>query len=93
MGKVAVSVEVEENSYKVGQAVKNIVQVCKQQLDDGFQADQDLPKILTESLTSLLVVLGNFSQIPDEAKDDIEAFMSAWGLAGVQIAGLFLKKK
>ncbi len=92
MSKKMVSVEVEEKSYDVGQAVKEIVKAAKQALDDGFQPGQDVPAILTASITQLITILANAPAIPAESQEDLAAFIKSWTLAGLDISSLFLKK-
>lgn len=92
MSKKMVSVEVEEKSYDVGQAVKNIVESAQQALADGFQPGQDVPAILTSSIMQLVTILQNAPAIPAESQEDLAAFIKSWSLAGLDIAALFLKK-
>ncbi len=92
MAQKTISVVVEEKSYEVGQAVKNLVKSAKDALADGFQPGQDLPKIVSENFSGLITAVGDMKDVPAEAQEDVEAFMKAWGIAGLEIAGMFLKK-
>lgn len=92
MSKITVSVEVEEKSYQVAEAIKGLIKSTKDALADGFQPGQDIPAIIGQNLSGLLVAVSDLSSLPGEAAEDTEAFMKAWGLAGLELAGLFLKK-
>lgn len=90
--KKQLSVEVSDSTYKVVEAVKNLVKSAKEATADGFQPGQDLPKVLGENFTSLLSAVSEARNIPAEAKEDMEAFLKAWLLGGAEIGALFLAK-
>ena len=90
--KVSKSVEVSKESDELGQGLVSLVQSVKKALDDGFQAGEDIPAIILENIQSLSKSIEGADKIGDEYKEDPQAFLNAWLLAGSQIAGSFIKK-
>lgn len=92
MSKITVQVEVEEKSYEVAEALKSLIKSAKEALADGFQPGTDIPVVVAANFTKLLKAISDVSALPGESAEDPEAFMKAFGLAGLEVAGLFLKK-
>lgn len=92
MSKKIISVEIEEHSYNLGQAVLSLISKIKDKAQDGIQASE-IPEIATEALTAVVKAVGSIPEIPAESKDDSEAFIRSWSLAGGDILSLFFQKK
>lgn len=90
--KTVVSVEVEKEAHELAEAVADIVVSAKEAVKDGFQAGQDLTVVVGGNLTKLMTAVAGVEQLPAEAKEDMQAFLNAWTLAGNRIAAAFLKK-
>ena len=92
MATLKVEVEVAKESYELGHAVVGLVNATKLALDDGWQAGQDLPAIGLAAYEHMVEGMKGAGGIPAESKEDMHAFLAAWNLAGLEIAGLWLKK-
>ena len=93
MAKIKVEVEVTKEAHELAQALVGLVKSTKVALADGFQAGMDLPVIVTSNMMPLMSGVEGAEKLGLESKEDMEAFMNAWMLAGSEIAGEFLKKK
>lgn len=93
MAKVKVEVEVSKEAHELGKAVTNVVKAVKEALKDGFDPMTDVPTIVIKSLSELKTGVEGVQHLGSEAKEDLEAFLNAWMLAGTDLAGEFLKKE
>ena len=66
-------------------AIAKVVVVTNQALKDGFQAGQDLPVISVAALMELGQVLGEFKNLPEEAKAELAPFIRAAAVGVVDI--------
>lgn len=93
MSKVKIEVEVSKEAYELGKAVGNVVKAVKEALKDGFDPMSDVPTIVVKSLSELKTGIEGISELGNESKEDLEAFLNAWLLTGTDVAGEFLKKE
>ena len=92
MGLIEKVVKVPENTDKVAQSTFKIIKSVKDALSDGWQPGQDLPKIMTESFLELTQIVQSFDQLDDDYNAYPAEFIKAFGMAGADIANLFIKK-
>lgn len=90
--KQELKVEVTKEAYELGLALLAIVQATKNALKDGFQAGQDVPAILMQSLPALMKGVEGVEKLPEEARTHLKEFLNAWMFVGSEIAFEFLKK-
>lgn len=91
MALVEVKVNVPEHAHKLAQGIADFIVTSKGCLADGFQAGQDLPVVMTAALTTLVPVIGEFSNLSEELKGSKAEFALAWILAGEKIWKSFEK--
>lgn len=87
------TVKVTKEADELAESLVGLVKSGKQALADGFQAGQDVPKVLSDNLMQMMTGLEGMDKLDDEAEQQLAAFIRAWSLAGVEIAELFFKKK
>lgn len=91
--KKQITIDVSDSSYKVVETLKGVIKAAKDALADGFQPGQDIPKVASENMMQLFTAITEVHNLPDEAKEDVEAFMKAWLVGAAEIGALFLKKE
>jgi hypothetical protein len=89
--KMTVSVEVTKEAYELGQALVEVVKATKAALADGWQPGTDVPAVLMASIAALPKGVDGAQKLGDESKSTVE-FISAFALAGKDLAALFLNK-
>lgn len=77
MAKLEVKLEVSKEIYELGKGLGDFVTAIKGALDDGWQAEQDLPVLLTEAITKLAPAVQGIELIDDEWAEDKEAAIQA----------------
>jgi len=85
MSVIDKSVKVASSPDAILAACADIVKVSKQVTKDGFQAGQDMPPILSASVMALVHVVGEFQQLPGDAKEHTVEFVRACLLGGADI--------
>ena len=90
--KQELKIEVTKEAYELGLALLEIVKAARIALKDGFQAGQDVPTIVMQSLPHLLKGVEGVDKLPEEAKMELKEFINAWMFAGSEIAFEFMKK-
>lgn len=78
MPKVTISTDYEKATLDLAEAVGRFVVDLKISLSDGYQPGKDTVAIIQSAVTNLVPVLGNFSSLPAELKEDESAFIMAW---------------
>ena len=63
-----IEVVVAEKSNDVGEALKKLIQETDKALDDGFQADQDIPAVLLTSYQDVIKAVAAFKSLGGEFK-------------------------
>lgn len=89
--KQKIEVEVSKEAHELGQALVGVVKAAKESLADGFQVT-DLAVISAKSFAQVVEGVKGIDQLGAESKEDLDAFMKSWMLAGADIAAVFLKK-
>ena len=92
MPKIKVEVEVSKEVHELGEGLKNFIAALKVALADGWQTDQDLPVLLASAMADLIPALQGIEKLPDEAKEDLESFLTGIGLSVKGIVMMLLKK-
>ena len=93
MATKEISVKVSEKGYALGEGLKKLIEAIKISQDDGFQAGQDLPVILTAATAELVPVLPNIQDIAKEPEEDLEAFVTGLMIPVKEIGFIWYKKK
>jgi len=91
MEYVTVTTQVAKESYELGEGVTKFVTAMKKALDDGWQAGEDLPPIMSSALSDLVPAFQGVEKIKDEPKTDPEAFSDACYLGMKKIPFLWVK--
>lgn len=86
------TVKVTKEADEMAESIVSLVESSKKHVADGFQAGTDLPVILMENMQSMLVGIDGMEKMGAESKEQLIPFITAWNLAGLKIAELFLKK-
>lgn len=86
-----IEVEVSKEAYELGEGLKNFAVAIKEAMADGWQMGDDLPKIVTAAVASLLPALQGVEKMKAEAKD-LEPFTTALMIPLKEIAFLMIKK-
>lgn len=74
--KLSIQVEVTKEAHEVGEALAELLKNTKAALADGFQIGQDIPAIVMGSMEKLIKGVQGADQLGDEARADLEAFIS-----------------
>jgi hypothetical protein len=89
---IEVKSKVSKEGYEVGQGTKNIVAAVKTALDDGWQPGQDIPAAITALVANLGTMIQGIDQMDDEAREELEAFVTGLMLSAKETGFLFYKK-
>jgi hypothetical protein len=92
MALIKVDVEVSKEAHELAQALKGLVESVKKASEGGFKPIQDLPIILAGNLSAIMSGVEGMDKLTEELATTPSAFAKAWGLAGADIAALFIKK-
>jgi len=92
MSKLDVTVEVSKESYELAQGVVKFVGALKLALADGFQLGADLPEIVSAAFADLVPAVNGIGDMPAEYKEDPQAFLTAFMLAGGELYKVFQPK-
>jgi hypothetical protein len=93
MEKVKVELELPKEANELFEGMYNIIKIIKDQLDDGWQASEDLPAIVTQSIMELPKMISGIDQLPQEFKDDPAEFFKAGMISVGKIVSLFINQK
>lgn len=93
MEKITVTLELPKEAYELFHGTFKLVESVKKSLDDGWQADQDLPVIVSEALVNLAPMINGFDKLPMEFKTDPANFINAGLISSANIVGLFVKSE
>jgi hypothetical protein len=78
-------VEVPKEVSELAEGLGNIAIAALEATKDGFQAGQDVPVIVTASLTELPKMVDGLSEVDDEWKEYKAKFLIAWMLSGEKV--------
>lgn len=90
--KQMVEVEVTKEAYELGEGLKGVVKAVKDALADGWQAGEDVPAILVNSLTALAPAVIGAEKVGEEAKEELEAFVTGLMVKSKEIGFMFYEK-
>ncbi len=91
--KKKIEVEVSKEAYELMEGLHGMVKSIQEALADGWQAGQDIPKIVMDSISILMPAVDGADKIPAEAKEELEAFVSGVMLKSKDIGFMFYEKK
>jgi hypothetical protein len=89
---VEVKASVTKEGYELTQKLKAVVQVIQAQLQDGWQATQDLPPILTTAILNLAPAVDAITKIKEEVQANPLEFGRGIFLGASEMAEVFVKK-
>jgi len=92
MAVVQKQLNVSKECSELADCLVKLVKDGKLALADGFQLSEDVPAVLLSNLPSLMTALDGVDKIKGEMEEDMSAFLSAWAVAGVELAAVFLEK-
>jgi hypothetical protein len=87
------TVDVSKEADELASALVAMVAAVKDALADGWQAGTDIPMIVTKALTVLGPAVDGMEKLGAEKDENLAAFVRALGLAGMDVAAIFLKKE
>lgn len=93
MAKQTLNIEVQKESYELAKALYEIVKVSKKALSDGWQPGEDIPMILTQSLSHLLPAVDGMDKVSAEYMEDKAAFLRSMMIPMSDVAALFMKEE
>jgi hypothetical protein len=82
MSKIVASIEVEQASYQLGEALGKTIKDVAVAIKAGGSVIGEGTAVLTALVADLAPVLSDFSQVPADLKDSPQDFMAAWMAAG-----------
>lgn len=85
MAKMKIETEVSKESYELGQGIVGFVASVKEALSDGWQLGEDLPEVVQSAMQHLVPALNGASELDDEAREDVAAFIKAWTMMGADV--------
>lgn len=88
---VDLNVKVSKEAHELADGMANCVLAIKKALADGWQPGQDLPVVLSAVMTDLVPAVQGVDKLAGEQKENITAFVTAFTLGGVKVAGAFLQ--
>jgi hypothetical protein len=88
--KIQVSIEVEKETYELGQALAGLVASVKAKAADGLTIPEVVAAI-SENVSKLTEGVMGIDKIPAELAEDKEAFANAAALMGSKILAALMK--
>lgn len=68
MKTLKIELEVAKESYELGNGIGRFILTVKEALKDGWQADKDLPIIISSAVAELIPAIQGIEDIPTEIK-------------------------
>jgi len=90
---IEVNEKVSKEAYELALGLKKFVVSIKQSLSDGWQPGSDLPVLLQAVILDLVPAINGIDKIPEEEKENLEAFVTAFLLPVKSLAFELLKKQ
>lgn len=80
-----------KEASEMGDALVALVKNVKLALADGFQPGADMSMIVMASMPAIMSGVSGLSALGEESKQ-LDEFINAWMVSGIEIKSLFLKK-
>ena len=87
-----IQVNVEQNTYALGQNLVKFVAAIKTALTDGWQI-ADIEALISAGIADLVPAIYQVMQVPTEEKDNLDAFVAALELSAKDMALMLLGAK
>lgn len=84
METIQKTIDLPKEITEIADGTVNILVESYRAFQDGFQASQDLPAILSAAVVNLPTMAGGIENLGEEWKNAKGAFMTAWVLAGIE---------
>lgn len=91
MSVIQVQVPVSKEANELGDGVVKFLGDVRKALSDGWQPAQDLPAFLQATIADLVPAIQGVENLGAESKENEEAFVTAFLLAGKKIVYVFKK--
>lgn len=85
-------VKLPKASADLASALSKIALAAKKSQEDGWQAGQDLPAILSASVVALMPVIAEVLSLPEEAKLSPIGMAEAFAVEGLELAKVLVEK-
>lgn len=91
--KIMMQVEGTKEGNEIGMYMLKLARAIKNASADGWQAGQDIPEIVINTLQPLMAAIEGYDKISDEAKLETAAFVKGITVPLMGIPFLFIKKE
>lgn len=89
MANVKLEVEVPKELYELAKGLVNVAKAAKEAMADGWQPQDDLPKMLAAVVAEIPVALVGLEKVSGEMKDNPGASIKAVVLAASDLYDVF----